>query len=35
MVEEKAIFAIDLVCSIEHGIDERTMADGTTASHSQ
>jgi hypothetical protein len=31
---KKIIFAICLVCSVEHGIDERTMADGTVASHS-
>jgi hypothetical protein len=28
----KRIFAIDLLCSVEHGIDERVIAESTVAS---
>jgi hypothetical protein len=32
---EKKIFAIGLLCSVEHGIDERVIADSIVASQSQ
>jgi hypothetical protein len=31
----KIIFAIGLFCSVEHGIDERVIAESTVASQSQ